>query len=66
MQCQWIGDQNPAFERVHFCGKKTLPGKSYCAEHYSRMYTVAPAHKRLLQQAAVERKREFEAKTFGT
>lgn len=43
--CQYIGpDQDP---RIHFpvkyCGKALVPGKSYCAEHYHKMYISGSA-----------------------
>lgn len=35
--CRWpIGD--PRDEGFHFCGRKTLPGKPYCAEHAAIAY----------------------------
>ena len=35
--CQWpFGD--PGDPDFHFCGKRVLPGKPYCAEHHARAY----------------------------
>lgn len=39
-ECQWIGpEQDPLRDwPIHYCGKQTLTGKSYCHEHYGKMY----------------------------
>ncbi len=37
--CQYIGpEQDPRKGPVTYCGKPTLAGKSYCAEHYHVVY----------------------------
>jgi len=38
--CTWIGpEQDPLIHHpIHYCGAPSVPGKSYCAEHYSRVY----------------------------
>ena len=37
--CQYIGpEQDPRKGPVTYCGKPTLTGKSYCAEHYHVVY----------------------------
>ena len=38
-ECQYIGpEQDPRKGPVTYCGKPTLTGKSYCAEHYHMVY----------------------------
>lgn len=48
--CQWKEGHNPA-DRSDFCGKPALLGKSWCSEHYKRVFTTAsgkaPARLRL-------------------
>ncbi len=43
--CQWIGpDQDPLIHSpIKYCGCKVIPGKSYCEEHYPRVYVVGSA-----------------------
>lgn len=65
MKCQWIGNQDPRHQKVKFCGQPSLPGQSYCAEHYSRVYTVAPAHRKVTLQKAAERKQTHELKKYS-
>lgn len=38
--CEWIGaDQDPARQwPIKLCGLKSLEGKSYCVDHYHRVY----------------------------
>ena len=38
--CTWIGpDQDPVKHwPIHYCGVPSVPGKSYCTEHYHRVY----------------------------
>ncbi len=37
--CQYIGpEQDPRKGPVTYCGKPTLEGKSYCADHYYVVY----------------------------
>lgn len=38
--CTYLGDS------THACGKPTLPGKSYCAEHYALVYQQGTARAR--------------------
>ena len=35
--CQWIGPEQKNYPYT-MCGQKSIAGKSYCAEHYHRMY----------------------------
>lgn len=35
--CQWIGPEQQEYPYT-MCGQKSILGKSYCAEHYHRMY----------------------------
>ena len=44
--CQWIGDQDPRTQTVKYCGCKVIPGKSYCEEHYVRVYMGGLPNKR--------------------
>ena len=43
--CQWIGpDQDPLTDwPIKYCGDKLMPGKSYCREHYHKMYISGSA-----------------------
>ena len=42
--CAWpIGD--PGETDFHFCGGKTVPGRSYCSEHCARAYVPRRADK---------------------
>lgn len=42
--CQWLGpNQDPRTSPVTYCGCKVVKGKSYCAEHYARMYVKGSA-----------------------
>lgn len=37
--CQFIGpEQDPQRGPIHYCGAKTIEGKSYCGDHYWRIY----------------------------
>ena len=37
--CQYIGpEQDPRKGPIHYCGAKTLQGKSYCGDHYWLVY----------------------------
>jgi len=38
--CTWIGpDQDPLIHHpIHYCGAPSVQGKSYCHEHYQRVY----------------------------
>jgi len=36
-ECQYIGSEQKEWPYT-FCGQKSVPGKSYCAEHYHQMY----------------------------
>jgi hypothetical protein len=47
--CQWIGEeQDPqVHSHIKYCGCETLPGKSYCAEHYPRVYVVGSANRKV-------------------
>lgn len=37
--CTWIGaDQDPQKAPITYCGHTSMLGKSYCAEHYPRVY----------------------------
>ena len=35
--CQYIGAEQKNWPYT-MCGQKSVPGKSYCAEHYHQMY----------------------------
>ena len=35
--CEWIGPEQKE-SPFTFCGQKSIAGKSYCAEHYHKMY----------------------------
>jgi hypothetical protein len=35
-----------------YCAKPTLPGKSYCEEHYSKIYVKGTTYKELKQKRA--------------
>ena len=35
--CQYIGPEQKEWPYT-MCGQKSVPGKSYCAEHYHQMY----------------------------
>ena len=56
--CQWIGpEQDPHKGPVEFlCKQPNMLGKSYCAEHYSRVYVTGTSTRRKRQN-----KRELEA-----
>ena len=43
--CQYIGpDQDPRKHfPIHYCGQAVVPGKSYCGEHYAKMYIAGSA-----------------------
>jgi hypothetical protein len=41
--CQFVGDQDPSKQLLTFCGAPTLPGKSYCLEHYPIIYQKGTA-----------------------
>lgn len=40
--CEWIGpdQKNPPY---HYCGAKVLAGKSYCGDHYWKIYKKGSA-----------------------
>ena len=56
--CQWIGpDKDPVRDTDLFtCLSAVMPGKSYCAEHYSKVYMGGTALRRKRQN-----KKELEA-----
>ena len=42
--CQWVGaEQDPRKGPLVFCNHASVPGKSYCEEHYPRVYVVGSA-----------------------
>lgn len=42
--CQWMGpNQDPRRHHVVYCGCQVIKGKSYCPEHYARMYVKGTA-----------------------
>lgn len=45
MGCQWIGpEQDPLRDYpIKYCGCQTLAGKSYCGEHYWKVYARGTA-----------------------
>lgn len=60
--CRWpIGD--PSDANFHFCGKDTVTGKPYCAEHCKIAYTSL---KELANQNKAEAKEVAETKTEET
>lgn len=53
--CQWIGpDQDPRKGPIHYCGKPTLEGKSYCHEHYWRVYARGTSVNGRRKEAAID------------
>ena len=37
--CQYIGpEQDPMRGPLHYCGAQSLQGKSYCGDHYWKIY----------------------------
>ena len=37
--CQYVGpEQDPRRGPLHYCGARTLEGKSYCGDHYWVIY----------------------------
>jgi hypothetical protein len=43
-QCRWIDNEASS---LLYCGEPTLPGKSWCREHYARAFV--PRHKPALK-----------------
>ena len=49
--CKWpIG--HPGEPEFHFCGQRTHPGHTYCAEHTARAYQPLPARRERLGRVA--------------
>ena len=44
-ECQWIGpDQDPLIHNpIKYCGHKVIDGKSYCHDHYWKVYKKGTA-----------------------
>ena len=45
--CQWIGEDQDARRHspIKFCGCAVVEGKSYCAEHYPKVYQVGTSNR---------------------
>lgn len=42
--CQYVGpEQDPQKAPLVFCGAKTITGKSYCGDHYWKIYRKGTA-----------------------
>ena len=55
-ECQWIGpEQDPRKGPVHYCGAQTIDGKSYCHEHYWRVYAKGTSVNGRRRERAIER-----------
>ena len=65
-ECQWIGpDQDPKLHwPIKMCGCAVVPGKSYCEDHYRKMYISGTAITGKRKQKALEaaaKEKELEA-----
>lgn len=57
--CQYIGpEQDPRRGLVHYCGKPTVGGKSYCADHYYLIYKKGTSVNGRRREKEVEREIE--------
>lgn len=56
-ECQFIGpDQDPLKHHpIHYCGAKVIEGKSYCHEHYYRVYQKGTAIAGRRKEQAIEK-----------
>lgn len=52
-ECQWIGPEQTEWPYT-MCGKKNLTGKSYCGEHYHKMYQKGSAVAGKRKEKAIE------------
>lgn len=53
--CQYIGpEQDPHKGPIHYCGAKTLEGKSYCGDHYYVVYQRGTAIAGRRKEKAIE------------
>lgn len=68
-ECQWMGpNQDPQNGPVHVCGKETVLGRSYCADHVWQVYQqgTSKGNARKLKELAreveyiVKREQEYE------
>lgn len=54
-ECQYIGpEQDPRKGPIHYCGARTLEGKSYCGDHYYRVYQKGTAIAGKKKEKAIE------------
>ena len=59
-ECQYIGpEQDPRKGPVHYCGKATVEGKSYCHEHYWIVYQKGSAIAGRRKERELERQIEM-------
>lgn len=57
--CQYIGpEQDPMFSEITFCGKKSIEGKSYCHDHYWKVYRKGTSVNGKRKQRQIEREIE--------
>lgn len=56
-ECQFIGpDQDPLrHSPIKYCGAKVIEGKSYCHDHYYRVYQKGTAIAGRKKERAIER-----------
>lgn len=55
--CQWIGPEQTNWPFTK-CGCQTLAGKSYCGEHYWRVYSKGTATAGRRKERAIDREIE--------
>lgn len=55
-ECQWIGpDQDPLkHSPIKYCGATVIEGKSYCHDHYYRVYQKGTAVAGKKKERAIE------------
>lgn len=54
-ECQWIGpEQDPRKGPIHYCGSTVIEGKSYCHDHYWRVYKKGSAVAGRKKEKAIE------------
>jgi hypothetical protein len=56
-ECQWIGAEQVEWPYI-FCGKTSLTGKSYCGEHYHKMYQKGSATAGRRKEKAIDKEIE--------
>lgn len=58
--CQYCSPkQDPRKERLNFCGKPVVPGKSYCEDHYPLMYRLGTSITGKRKTKELERKIKY-------